>query len=358
VPPAWRRRVAVVLAALVVLGALYWLWFRDSSFARVHDVQISGVSGPQARAIRSALEDAGLAQTTLHVSNADLRAAVADYPVVRSITAQGVFPHKLRVEVQLNMPVAILQTPSGRKPVAADGLLLPAVPVSSGLPVLRTQAALPGERVTSGAAFELVRVVGLAPDPLRARLESVGFEAGTGIVAKLTAGPDLIFGDASRMPAKWMAAARVLSAAGARGAAYIDLRLPERPAAGGLATTTVIPLAPAGDPVTSQTPVAPSGVQTPPAGTPARPPVRPPRRRPRRRLPRPPRRRSRRPHKGEPHRPPRTLKLRCRVRPNPRPVVETGACTKPCRALTQLIKSAYSGRKSGSQQGDKPLSVA
>jgi cell division protein FtsQ len=268
VPPAWRRRLVVVLAALLALGSLYWLWFRDSSFARVHDVQISGVSGPQARAIRSALEDAALAQTTLHVSNADLRAAVADYPVVRSITAQGVFPHKLRVEVQLNMPVAILQTPSGRRPVAADGLLLPTVPVSSGLPVLRTTAALPAERVTSGAAFELVRIVGLAPGLLRARLASVGFKAGTGIVAKLTAGPDLIFGDASRMPAKWMAAARVLSAAGARGATYIDLRLPERPAAGGLATTTVIPLAPAGEPsVAPQTQVAPSGGQAPATGT-------------------------------------------------------------------------------------------
>jgi cell division protein FtsQ len=268
VPPAWRRRLAGMLAVLAALCALYWLWFRDSSFARVHDVQVSGVSGPQARAIRSALEDAGLAQTTLHVSNADLRAAVADYPVVRSITAQGVFPHKLRVEVQLNLPVAIIQTPSGRKPVAADGLLLPAVPVSSNLPLLRTRAALPAERVTSGAAFQLVRVVGLAPEPIRARVESVGYEAGTGIVAKLTAGPDLIFGDASRMPAKWMAAARVLSAAGARGATYIDLRLPERPAAGGLATTTVIPLAPAGDPpVTFQTPVAPSAAQTPATGS-------------------------------------------------------------------------------------------
>jgi cell division septal protein FtsQ len=236
----------VVLAALIVLGSLYWLWFRDSSFARVHDVQISGVSGPQARAIRSALEDAGLSQTTLHVSNADLRAAVAGYPVVRSITAQGVFPHKLRVEVQLNLPVAVLQTPAGRKPVAADGLLLPDVPVANGLPVLRTNATLPAERVSSGTAFDLVRVVGLAPQPLRARLASVGVTPGTGIVAKLTAGPDLIFGDATRMPAKWMAAARVLSAAGARGATYIDLRLPERPAAGGLATTTVIPLAPAG----------------------------------------------------------------------------------------------------------------
>jgi cell division protein FtsQ len=171
---------------------------------------------------------------------------VADYPVVRSITAQGVFPHKLRIEVQLNLPVAVLQTPAGRKPVAADGLLLPDVPVASGLPVLRTNATLPAKRVTSGAAFDLVRVVGLAPEPLRARVASVGFKPGTGIVAKLTAGPDLIFGDTSRLPAKWMAAARVLSAAGARGATYIDLRLPERPAAGGLATTTVIPLAPAG----------------------------------------------------------------------------------------------------------------
>jgi cell division protein FtsQ len=275
VPPAWRRRVLAVLAALLVLGSLYWLWFRDSSFARVHDVQISGLSGPQARAIRSALEDAGLSQTTLHVSDADLRAAVADYPVVRSITAQGVFPHELRVEVQLNLPVAVLQTPSGRKPVTADGLLLPDVPVASGLPVLRTNATLPAERVTSGAAFDLVRVVGLAPESLRARVANVGFKAGTGIVAKLTAGPDLIFGDASRLPAKWMAAARVLSAAGARGATYIDLRLPERPAAGGLATTTVIPLAPAGAPVaTPQAPAAAAGGQTPttttsqPAATP------------------------------------------------------------------------------------------
>jgi cell division protein FtsQ len=273
-PPAWRRRVGVVLAALIVVGSLYWLWFRDSSFARVHDVQISGLSGPQARVIRSALEDAGLSQTTLHVSNADLRAAVAAYPVVRSITAQGVFPHELRVEVQLNLPVAVLQTPSGRKPVAADGLLLPDVPVSSRLPVLRTKATLSAERVTSGAAFDLVRVVGLAPEPLRARVASVGVAPGTGIVAKLTAGPDLIFGDASRLPAKWMAAARVLSAAGARGATYIDLRLPERPAAGGLATTTVIPLAPAGatvtpqaPAVTSQAPAAAAGGQTPTTAT-------------------------------------------------------------------------------------------
>jgi cell division protein FtsQ len=245
-PPVWRRRLGVALATLVVLGAGYWLWFRDSTFARVHDVYVTGVDGPQARAIRSALEDAGLSQTTLHVRTRDLRDAVSDYPVVRSITAEGDFPHKLTIDVQLNLPVAVIQSPSGRKPVAADGLLLPDVPIDSSLPVVTTKAALPSERLTAGKAFQLVRLVGLAPPALRGRITGVIIRPGVGIVAQLRKGPELRFGDSSRLPAKWMAAARVLAAAGARGAKYIDLRLPERPAAGGLPTTSVIPLAPAG----------------------------------------------------------------------------------------------------------------
>ena len=57
----------------------------------------------------------------------------------------------------------------------------------------------------------------------------------------------------------------MLGASGARGATYIDLRLPERPAAGGLQVTSVLPLAPAGaEPVTP----AATGTQTTPAATP------------------------------------------------------------------------------------------
>jgi cell division protein FtsQ len=253
-PPAWRRRIVVALAAAAVLGSLYWFWFRDSSFARVKEVYVMGVDGPQARAIRSALEDAGLGMTTLHVRTRDLRGAVSEFPVVRSVTAQGSFPHELTIQVDLNLPVAILQTPSGRKPVAADGLLLPDVPAAGSLPTLQTTAALPEERVTQGRPFDLVRVVGLAPAPLRPRIKNVRYRPGVGLVATLTAAPELRFGDASRLPAKWMAATRVLAAPGARGASYIDLRLPDRPAAGGLPTTSVMPLAPAG-----------SGVQAAPA---------------------------------------------------------------------------------------------
>lgn len=245
-PPAWRRRLLVALATAVLLFAGYWLWFRDSSFARVRDVYVTGLSGPQARTIRSALENAGLDTSTLDVDTRSLRAAVADYPVVRSISAQGSFPHRLTIQVDLNLPVAVIQSPAGRKPVAADGLLLPDVPITSRLPVLNTTAALPDERVTSGAPFELVRVVSLAPAPLRPRIKSVGIRPGVGLVAKLVAGPELRFGSSARLPAKWIAAARVLASPAAKGATYIDLTLPERPAAGGLPTTSVIPLAPAG----------------------------------------------------------------------------------------------------------------
>jgi cell division protein FtsQ len=253
-PPAWRRRIGAALLVLAFLACTYWFWFRDSSFVQVHDVDVTGVSGPQARSIRSALEDAGMGQSTLDVSVSDLRAAVADYPVVRSISAQGQFPHKLLIDVDLNLPVGVLQTPAGLKPVAADGLLLPDVPVTNGLPVLRTTATLPdAERVTAGPAFDLIRVVGLAPEPLRSRIKGASFKPGIGLAVELRRGPELRFGDATRLPAKWMAAARVLAAAGARGATYIDLRLPERPAAGGLPTTSVIPLAPAGAPTTPST---------------------------------------------------------------------------------------------------------
>jgi cell division protein FtsQ len=261
-PPAWRRRLVAALAAFAVLFAGYWLWFRDSSFARVQDVYVTGVSGPQARAIRNALQDAGLGMTTLHVKQSDLRDAVAGYPVVRSVTAQGDFPHKLMIDVQLNLPVAVIQSPTGRKPVTADGLLLPDVPIDNSLPVIAARTALPTERVTAGRPFDLVRVVGLAPKPLQARITKVLIRPGVGIVVQIRKGPELRFGDASRIPAKWMAAARVLAAAGARGATYIDLRLPERPAAGGLPTTSVIPLAPAGESTPAPTASAPTTAAT------------------------------------------------------------------------------------------------
>jgi cell division protein FtsQ len=57
------------------------------------------------------------------------------------------------------------------------------------------------------------------------------------LIALLHDGPKLYFGGGGRRVAKWSAAARLLADSAARGATYVDLRLPERPVAGGVAAS-------------------------------------------------------------------------------------------------------------------------
>jgi hypothetical protein len=66
-------------------------------------------------------------------------------------------------------------------------------------------------------------------------------------VVELRDGPEVLFGDADYIAEKWTAAVRVLADGGAAGATYIDVRLPERPVAGGLPVETIEPVAPAGE---------------------------------------------------------------------------------------------------------------
>jgi cell division protein FtsQ len=55
-----------------------------------------------------------------------------------------------------------------------------------------------------------------------------------GLTLTMRDGPSLYFGTTADLRAKWAAAARVLADPTAEGARYVDVRVPERPAAGGL----------------------------------------------------------------------------------------------------------------------------
>jgi cell division protein FtsQ len=59
-----------------------------------------------------------------------------------------------------------------------------------------------------------------------------------GLAATLQNGPKLYFGGTERYDAKWGAAAAVLAHRTSKGASYLDLRVPERPVAGGLQPRT------------------------------------------------------------------------------------------------------------------------
>jgi cell division protein FtsQ len=128
-----------------------------------------------------------------------------------------------------------------RVPVAADGSVLRGLPVDGSLPLVRMSDALPADRLRERDTLGLVRVVGAAPAALVARLEEVERESERGIVVTLEEGPELVFGSADRVRDKWIAATRVLADDASQGASYVDVRLPERPAAGGLAVETIEP---------------------------------------------------------------------------------------------------------------------
>jgi cell division protein FtsQ len=230
-----RRRTRVVLGITVLLVVLapLSLWLRSSSLVRVENVSVNGIDGPQADEIRRALQAEGMDMTTLHVREDALLSAVAQYSVVRRLRTETDFPHGLRIVVDAYEPVAALRASGGGlTAVARDGTLLRGS-TTRDLPVVGVRSIPGGERLGRGDTLAAVRLLAAAPRALRARVVRV-HRGPRGLAAALRAGPKLYFGGAARFDAKWGAAAQVLGHGTSRGAAYVDLRIPERPVAGGL----------------------------------------------------------------------------------------------------------------------------
>ena len=267
--PRARRRLWALLALAAVLFAGYMLWLRDSSLVKVERVSVTGLETSDAKRVRAALASAARSMTTLHVDHERLQQAVGGYPVVRELRVDADLPHALNIEVVQHNPAAIAVAGGSRVAVAGDGTVLRGVTVEGSLPELRVSGALPPERIRDPHALRLARVAGGAPAPLRRRLEDVRTSGSRGVVVRMKDGPLLIFGAATRVRAKWAAATRVLADSSSKGATYIDLRLPERPAAGGVAlpapTEPDVAAQPeAVAPVPEPTPAAPEPTATAP----------------------------------------------------------------------------------------------
>ena len=225
-----RRTATIALVALAVLVPTVF-WFRDSPIVAVKHVEITGVSGEDATGIRAAITDAAEGMSTLHVRGDRLRAAVSDFPVVEGIDVQRKFPSTLRVTVHQYVAVGALAFGSGRAAVAADGTVLEDTS-AVGLPLIPASAPPAGAHLAERTPLRLAALLGAAPTALRRHVARV--ELGPhGLTAYLVNGPRLYFGPATRLEAKWLAAAEVLADNDSQGASYIELRIPEYPAAGG-----------------------------------------------------------------------------------------------------------------------------
>jgi cell division septal protein FtsQ len=267
--PRLRRQLfgLTVLAALLTCGYLFWL--RDSSLVKVESVTVTGLTTKDSQRLRSALAAAAGDMTTLHVDRASLEEVAEAFPVVRSIDVRPDFPSGIRIHVVEHRPAALLVTGSKRVPVAVDGSVLSGLPVRGELPLVRQSGAPPGRRMTRGPALSAVRVAAGLPSVLASRVEEVRRDRTRGVIVPIEDGPRVVFGSATRLNAKWAAALRVLADPDAAGADYIDVRIPERPVAGGLPVATLAPAAPAAESPAPAPAPAGAGAETPtpPDGT-------------------------------------------------------------------------------------------
>jgi cell division protein FtsQ len=220
-----------MLLSVPLLGG-GWLWLRDSSLVSVRHVHITGVEGIDGVQIRTALDDAAARMTTLNFNAAELRSAVAQYPVVGSLRIRTSFPHTVSITVTERPPVAALLSDGQRTAVAADGTVLGSGLLSSSLPTIGASVEpAPGARVHESSVLAAVTALAAAPAQL-ARFVVRVYSGPEGLTVAMRNGLLVYFGNAARPHAKWLSLARVLVSPSAAGASYVDVRLPERPAAG------------------------------------------------------------------------------------------------------------------------------
>ncbi len=246
-------RLLLALLVLAALGYGGWMWLRDSSLAAVRDVEVTGSTSSEEAKVRAALDDAARDMTTLRVREGALRDAVAQYSSVAGLQVETDFPHTLKIRVLEHTPVAVLLSGDRELAASGDGLLLRGVVADGDLPVIKMDAPPSGDRVGNRNTRTALTIAAAAPDPLRRRIDRL-WTGPRGMMLTLVDGPDVIFGDASDARRKWLAATRVLADESSAGATYLDVRVPERVAAGGLGPVPDLTPVPTGTPVPQPVP--------------------------------------------------------------------------------------------------------
>jgi cell division protein FtsQ len=226
---ALRHKLAC-LVALPVIAVGGWILLRGSSLFAVDQVTVVGLSPNALPAVSDQLIAAARRQSTTDFSVAALRASVASYTLVEGVSAQTHFPHSVRIEVREREPIARLAVGRHSFPLAADGLLVTGLAGTGSLATVRSAAMLSHGRTRDAFALLALRVLNDAPAPLRERAAAVTRADGA-LTIYLHRGPRLVFGNYALLHAKWDAAAAVLANPSSRGASYIDLSVPSRPAA-------------------------------------------------------------------------------------------------------------------------------
>jgi cell division septal protein FtsQ len=237
-------RLNLVLALLIAIGvcAGSYLLVRNSSLVAVNDVRVVGLSGYYDKQARAAVVAEATRMTTMNFDDAKITEAASGFVDVAGVKVETDFPHGATIYIDVRRPVLVARVSGHLVTLSQTGEVISTMHASAGLPHIDVKGTIVDGQVTAGRALSAARLLGAAPDLLMRKVQSIRWGK-LGIVVKLERGPELYFGTSADARAKWRDAAAVLGSPDSKGAAYVDLRVPGRPAIGGLgAAPTTTPV--------------------------------------------------------------------------------------------------------------------
>jgi cell division protein FtsQ len=238
-----RARGALPAIAAVGLGLLAWAVVTSPIFGIERVLVRGNLVLSTDRVVRLSGVEAG--DNLVFLSSEEVSRRLAASPWIAGVELERSFPATLVIRITERRPVAWIETPDARLPVAGDGTVLDPDGVPRRLPSVGTVPALlsPGGLVPGRP--EALRVAASLTPELIARVAAIVAE-GEEVVLRLRPRGRVLYGTASAMARKNLALAGALEWARERGVAvaYIDVRVPERPALKPVGEASPTPVAP------------------------------------------------------------------------------------------------------------------
>jgi len=247
------KYIALVLTVAVGLTGCYLL-LRESSLVAVDEVEIVGLSGPQSKQVKARLREAATGMTTLSYSKEELLSSIDDFPQIADLKVKSKLLHRLDITVVQRRVVALLVSNGVETPISFDGTLLKSSSkVSQSLPVVKTNELPKDGQIKDKKVLSALKVIEAAPREFISRIRQVT-NGRRGLTAEFRSGQKIYFGSDAELKEKWQSAVSVLATEEAKGASYVDVQVPDRPAVGGVTPSTtqetIVP--------TEQAPVVPT----------------------------------------------------------------------------------------------------
>ncbi|MBJ7459108.1 MAG: hypothetical protein JHD02_07975 [Thermoleophilaceae bacterium] len=247
-PSRWTLLLAVIVLSAVAVGGYFLL--RNTPLVEVREVKVIGLSGHYDKAARKAVVAEAMTMTTMNFDPTRIQEAAGEFVDVAGVTVETDFPHAATIYLDVRRPVLLARLNGRTVTLSQDGEVITRTTAVSGLPRIEASGDVVNNRVTGGRGLAAARLLGAAPDVLLRKVDAIRWGR-YGFVVSMDSGPDLYFGNAVDAKLKWRDAATVLADEQSRGLAYLDLRVPGRPAVGGLGAA---PSTVTGEPVVEATP--------------------------------------------------------------------------------------------------------